>query len=69
MRFSATRLHMISALNMLSEFSISSKFNAELGFLEMLRDQGVAAADKWLEEHFDHLGVRTTLDTKMVFAS
>jgi NTE family protein len=69
MRFSATRLHMISALNMLSEFSISSKFNSELGFLEMLRDQGVAAADKWLEEHFDDLGVRTTLDTKMVFAS
>ena len=68
MLFSTTRLHMISALNMLSEFSISSKFNSELGFLEMLHNHGVAAADKWLKEHFDDLGVRTTLDTKMVFA-
>jgi NTE family protein len=61
------RLHLISALDTVNELSISSKFNAEPAFLEMLRARGVAAAEAWLAAHFDDIGVRTTMDPTPVF--
>lgn len=67
MSFAPVRLHMISALDALREFSISSKFNSEMGFLQMLHDRGVVAAGQWLEAHFEDVGVRTTLDPGLVF--
>lgn len=61
------RLHLISAAHALRELSISSKFNAEPGFLQMLHDRGAAAADAWLAAHFDDIGQRATLDPVKVF--
>lgn len=61
------RLHLVSAQDALRELSISSKFNAEPGFMEMLRARGVAAAEAWLAAHFDDIGVRSTLDPGPVF--
>ncbi|MGX9219532.1 patatin-like phospholipase family protein [Massilia varians] len=61
------RLHLISAAHALKELSISSKFNAEPRFLQMLHDRGAAAADAWLDKHFDDIGRRTTLDPALVF--
>jgi NTE family protein len=65
--FAPVRLHLISALDMFRDLSISSKFNAEPLFLRMLHDRGVAAADAWLAEHYDEIGQRTTLDPTPVF--
>ncbi len=62
-----TRLHLIGANEALTGLSISSKFNAEPGFLQMLHDYGFEAAGKWLESHFDDVGVRGTLDPAAVF--
>lgn len=55
------------SLGLLEPLSISSKFNAEPGFLEMLRARGVAAADAWLAAHVDEIGVRGTLDPAPLF--
>lgn len=65
--YAPVRLHLISALEMLRELSLSSKFNAEPVFLQMLHDRGVAAADAWLAAHFDDIGRRATLDPAPVF--
>lgn len=65
--FAPVRLHLISALDMLRELSISSKFNAEPAFLRLLHDRGAAAADAWLAQHLDEIGLRTTMDPAPVF--
>ncbi len=46
----------------LSALSVSSKFNTEWEFLVYLHDVGYRAAAAWLEEHFDDLGQRSSLD-------
>ncbi|MHC1547592.1 patatin-like phospholipase family protein [Phyllobacterium sp. K27] len=56
------RMHRIDADEALAGLSASSKINAEWAFLEYLRDLGRAAAEDWLEEHFDAIGEHETLD-------
>ncbi len=56
------RMHRIDADEALAGLSASSKINAEWAFLEYLRDLGRAAAEDWLEEHFDTIGEHETLD-------
>ena len=65
--YAPVRLHLVTANDALAVFSISSKFNAEPGFLQMLHGRGVAAADAWIERHLDDVGVRATLDPAAVF--
>lgn len=67
LRLAPVRMHMISALDGLKELSVSSKFNAEPAFLEMLHARGVACADAWLDAHAEDIGRRATIDPGMVF--
>ncbi|MEW6760055.1 MAG: patatin-like phospholipase family protein [Pseudomonadota bacterium] len=67
--YAPTRLHLVTAIDFLADYSISSKFNAEPAFLEQLRERGVAAADAWLARHFDDVGLRSTLDPAAVFGT
>lgn len=53
--------HLISGVELLSEYSISSKLNAEPLFLEHLHQHGYAAADAWLMQHGDAVGHTSTL--------
>ncbi|WP_229491522.1 patatin-like phospholipase family protein [Massilia sp. HP4] len=62
-------LHLISGNEFLQDHGISAKMNAEMPFLQMLHDQGVSTADRWLKEHGASLGVRSTLDPMPVFFS
>ena len=55
-------MHRIDADEAFKDLSASSKINAEWAFLEYLRDLGRTAAEDWLEEHFDAVGMRPTLD-------
>lgn len=55
------RIHRISSA-MMTELSMSSKMLAEWSFLCMLRDEGRRAAETFLAEHGDDIGVRGTLD-------
>ena len=56
------RMHRIDADAAFKGLSASSKINAEWAFLEYLRDLGREAASDWLEENFDAVGERGTLD-------
>lgn len=56
------RMHRIDADEAFKDLSASSKVNAEWAFLEYLRDLGRTAAADWLEENFDAVGERATLD-------
>jgi len=60
-------LHLISGNHFLTDHGISAKFNAEMPFLQMLHDQGVETADRWLTEQGANLGVKSTLDLMPVF--
>lgn len=60
--FHAVNFHMIAAEEEMSHLGASSKFNADWGFLSHLYDLGVSTTDRWLEEHFDHIQVESTLD-------
>lgn len=55
------RIHRISSEKM-TELGYSSKLNAEWSFLCMLRDEGRAAAGKFLDAHADDLGKRSSFD-------
>lgn len=65
---SRSRLHLISGNDTLSDYRVSSKFNAELDFITHLHGRGVEAADEWLRTHAGQLGVRSTLDLERAFA-
>jgi len=56
------RLHLISGNEELQQLDLSSKFNTEWPFLLRLHALGVATAERWLEENFDHIGKLSTLD-------
>ncbi len=60
-------LHLISGNEYLNEHGISAKFNAEMSFLQMLHDQGVQSAERWLKEQGAQIGVKSTLDLMPVF--
>lgn len=66
-RYTDMRLHRISAADELQDLSVSSKLNAEWEFLEHLHDIGYRTADQWLEQHFDRLGVDSTLDPREMY--
>jgi len=61
-RFRETRLHLIESETELLPLGASSKMNTEWEFLVLLRDIGRRAAERWIERHFDDIGVRTTMD-------
>lgn len=55
------RMHRIDADEALKGLTAASKVNAEWAFLEYLHDLGRSAAQDWLTENFDAIGVRQTL--------
>lgn len=60
-RWASLRLHRITS-DLMVQLGYSSKLNAEWAFLTMLRDEGRRAAEAFITEHRDDLGVRSTLD-------
>jgi NTE family protein len=58
------RLHRIDGAEKLIALDASTKMNAEWEFLQFLRDIGREAADRFIDEHFDDIGVRSTLDVQ-----
>lgn len=61
------RLHMISGNDELQRLDLSTKYNTEWPFLLHLRELGIATAQRWLDEHFGHIGVMSTLDPVPVY--
>ncbi|MFT4582341.1 MAG: NTE family protein [Gammaproteobacteria bacterium] len=60
-------IHSVRADVSMSDLSFGSKTSSDWEFLTMLRDRGRELAAEWLEENFDHLGERSTVDLKKEF--
>ncbi|RTL54743.1 MAG: patatin-like phospholipase family protein [Bradyrhizobiaceae bacterium] len=52
----------------MTKLGYSSKLNAELDFLTMLRDEGRKSAEVFLTEHADDIGRRSSLDIDQLIA-
>ena len=55
-------LHLIHAESQMSKFSTFTKYDTSWPFLTKLHALGRETAQTWLEENFDAIGVRDTLD-------
>jgi NTE family protein len=55
-------IHAISADDIMLQLGVASKLNGDWGFLTSLRDAGRERAAAWLDEHFDSVGQRSTID-------
>ena len=60
--------HRINADEELKHLSVSSKLNSEWEFLEHLHDVGFRTAEVWLNENYEALGNRSSLDINTVYA-
>ncbi|HXW18976.1 MAG TPA: patatin-like phospholipase family protein [Roseiarcus sp.] len=56
------RLHRIGGAGKLESFDAASKNDVSWPFLQQLRDLGRSDTKAWLEENFDSIGVKSTLD-------
>jgi NTE family protein len=61
------RMHVVRN-DIMVDLGASSKLNAEWAFLEMLRDEGRKAAERFLEAHGEAIGKRSTLDFDAMLA-
>lgn len=55
-------LHRVGGGNELAKFGAATKLTPEWSFLQDLRDIGRRAVDAWLDENFDAIGKRSTLE-------
>ncbi len=60
-------IHHINPEELMSEMSVSSKLNADWKFLLRLRAHGREAAEKWLSENYEKIGVESTCNVREVF--
>jgi NTE family protein len=67
-RYRDSYLHLIHAHEEIRHLSASSKFTAEWSYLLYLKERGRDWADRFLNQHFDDLGVRSTLDLNQLFS-
>ncbi|MEM7774354.1 MAG: patatin-like phospholipase family protein [Pseudomonadota bacterium] len=61
-------IHMIESRKAMRQFSASSKLNTDWTFLTHLRDIGRNAADRWINDNFEQIGVGSTLDLDGLFS-
>ncbi len=66
-RYNHILVHRIEAEDEIKPLGASSKLNAEWDFLQHLFGVGRAAAEDWLEENYDDLGQRPTVDIRAMF--
>lgn len=66
-RYKSALLHRISAEAELQPLSVSSKLNAEWAFLQHLHDVGYRATSAWLDDNYEALGHRSTLNIDQVY--
>ena len=65
--YTDTYLHLIHAQIDEQDLVASSKLNAEWQYLRMLFDRGRTWADTWIGEHFDRIGVESTLNLDALY--
>jgi NTE family protein len=66
-RFQDALFHRINADEELKPLGVSSKLNTEWEFLQHLHDVGYRTTSTWLDQNYDDLGKRSTLDYESVY--
>jgi len=61
------RIHIVESCGELARLGASSKMNVEWKFLTLLRDLGRDTVTRWLDEHFEAIGERSTVDLRAMF--
>ncbi|MSO76613.1 MAG: patatin-like phospholipase family protein [Alphaproteobacteria bacterium] len=67
LKYRQTRVHMIECDERLNDLHASSKLNAERDFLLFLKDIGREAADFWLRQNANKVGVESSIDVAKTF--
>ena len=67
-RYRDVRVHIIHAADEVQHLEASSKLNAEWEYLKYLFERGRGWAGAWLDDHYEDLGRRQTLDLDDLFA-
>lgn len=65
--YKRVNMHIIEARKQMRPLDASSKMNAERAFLEHLFEIGRDAATQWVTDHYDDLGVRSSVDMRQMF--
>ena len=60
-------MHWIGNDGMMAQFGTATQFHPEWGLLCRLRDEGRETARKWLDQNYEHVGSRSTLDLAEMF--
>jgi len=60
-------IHSIQDEAFMTSLGVTSKLNPDWAFMLELRDVGRASASRWLEAHFDDVGVRSSTDIQSHF--
>lgn len=63
-RYRRLRIHAIEDEGRMRGYNVSSKFNADWGFLRELFAHGRDTAGTWLARHFDKVGVESSIDVR-----
>lgn len=61
------RIHSIRSDKAMADYDISSKFRTDWTFLSELKEKGRAIAEEWLDDHFDAIGERSSVDLRTMF--
>jgi NTE family protein len=65
--FKLMLIHSIRADEEMVQHGVSSKLNPDWGFLTHLRDKGREHAQQWLAEHFEQIGIESSVDVRGEF--
>lgn len=60
-------IHSIQEEAFMNSLGVTSKLNPDWGFMKKLRDVGRECATKWLDEHIDDVGVKSSTDIHTSF--
>ena len=60
-------IHWIGNDRLMAQLGTGTQFHPEWGLLCRLRDAGRETASSWLEQNFDHIGCRSTVDIDDMF--
>lgn len=66
-RHSRMFIHWIGNDRLMSELGTATQFHPEWGLLCRLRDAGRRSASQWIEQNFEHIGSRSTVDVAKMF--
>lgn len=61
-------VHSIRSDEVMKEYDTSSKFRTDWAFLNGLKEKGRVIAEDWLNDNFDNIGVRSSVDLQTMFS-